>query len=333
MLMRLVQYITIVTKKISLGKLDFQFHFSYNQKTMKKNEWIIIGISLILTLFIDQLTKRWMLAINAPIHLGVMHFILHYNEGAMLGLFSELPAVLRIVTLSTGGAFLVCTYAIIQYLLPVKSLTLRIGLSILLGGILGNVTDRILWGHVVDFIIFSFGSWASPAFNMADALQWVGYGFIVYALFKEGDLLWPTNDIRKQYWVNKAFQLKYCFVLMGIGLGLALISGVFAYTYLRVAIIELVGTNAYLINKFLRPFVITYCIISVAFCAILFTVGKLISHRIAGPIYAFEKYLLELMSEKDRSFKLREKDEFKNLERIGQEIKDFINKLKQSPES
>lgn len=196
---------------------------------MKKREWFFIIASLFITLVIDQITKRLMLSHNDPVHLGQMHFILHYNQGAMLGLFSDLPAVLRIVTLSTGGAFLVCTYAIIQYLLPIRSLILRVGLSILLGGILGNVVDRVIWGHVVDFILFSFGNWVSPAFNMADALQWVGYGFIVYSLIKEGDLLWPDNNSRKQFWVNRGFQLKYCFMLLGIGMGLSLISGVFAY--------------------------------------------------------------------------------------------------------
>ena len=57
---------------------------------------------------------------------------LHHNPGAMLGLFSDLPPVLRIVSLSTGGAFLVVIYALIQYLLPIKSLILRSGMSVLL---------------------------------------------------------------------------------------------------------------------------------------------------------------------------------------------------------
>lgn len=247
----------------------------------------------------------------------------------MLGLFSDLPSVLRIVSLSTGGAFLLATYALIQYLLPIKSLTLRTGLSILIGGIMGNVTDRIVWGYVVDFIVIGTPSLSSPAFNIADALQWVGYGLIVYAIIREGELLWPENNVRKQYWVNMPFQLKYCFILMGVGLSLTLICSVFSYTYMRVTIQELVGNNAFLLNKFLVPFVITFMIISVAFCAILFAVGRLISHRIAGPLYAFERFLNEALEGKaDANLKLRAGDEFKHLEELAEEINSRLQQIK-----
>src|SRR5437868_5889936 len=266
---------------------------------MKKRDWLLVTLPLIITWVIDRVSK--IAASNMPgssTH-GPVSFILHHNHGAMLGLFSDLPAVLRIVSLSTGGAFLICSYAIVQYLLPIRSLMLRSGLSILLGGILGNVADRIIYGYVIDFIVLGSPSLSSPAFNMADALQWVGYGMIVFAIIREGDLLWPENNARKVYWINRKFQLKYCLVLMAVGLSLTLISLVFSYTYLRVTISELVGNNQFLLNKFLVPFVITYAIICVAFCAILFAVGRLISHRIAGPVYAFERFLVDSLEGKD----------------------------------
>ncbi|MFM6930459.1 MAG: signal peptidase II, partial [Bdellovibrio sp.] len=212
---------------------------------MKKREWLIVILPLIATWLIDRVTKLWATDITQIKSFGPLHFVLHHNHGAMLGLFSDLPSVLRIVSLSTGGAFLLCTYALIQYLLPIKSLTLRTGLSILIGGIIGNVTDRIVWGYVVDFIVVGTPTLSSPAFNMADALQWVGYALIVYAIIREGELLWPENNARKRYWVNLSFQLKYCFILMAVGLSLTLISLVFSYTYLRVTIQELVGNNQF----------------------------------------------------------------------------------------
>lgn len=296
---------------------------------MKKREWLLVILPLILTWLLDRLTKDWATGLTGISTMGPLSFVLHHNHGAMLGLFSDLPSVLRIVSLSTGGAFLLCTYAIIQYLLPIKSLKLRCGLSILIGGIIGNVTDRIIWGYVVDFIVLGTPKISSPAFNVADALQWVGYGLIVYAFIKEGELLWPEKNARKQYWVNVRFQLKYCFILMGVGLSLTLISLVFSYTYLRVTIIEFVGNNQFLMNKFLFPFVITYVIICLAFCAILFAVGRLISHRIAGPLYAFEKFLDDTLNGNDRNLKLRAGDDFKHLEQLAVEIRDRLHKIKQ----
>lgn len=291
---------------------------------MKKHEWFIVFVPLVITWALDRITKEWANGLEGISSYGIFGFVLHHNPGAMLGLFADLPPVLRVVTLSTGGAFLVCTYALIQYLLPIKSLSLRTGLSILLGGILGNVTDRIIWGHVVDFIVIGTVKISSPAFNVADALQWVGYALIVYAIVKEGDLLWPENNARKRYWINPRFQLKYCLFLLGVGLGLGLISLVFSYTYLRVTMLELVGNNPVILDKFLIPYTITFGIICIGFCAGLFTVGKVISHKIAGPIYAFEKFMNDSMEGKNRPFKLRNKDEFKHLEALAMQFQTFL---------
>lgn len=288
---------------------------------MKRIEWVIVLFPLIVCWVLDRITKLWANSLDSVLSYGYLNFVLHHNHGAMLGLFSELPQVLRIVSLSTGGAFLLCIYVIIQYLLPIKSLVLRTGLSILIGGILGNVADRIIWGYVVDFIVLGTPSLSSPAFNIADAVQWVGYGMIVSAIIKEGEILWPENNTRRKYWVNPSFQLKYCFVLLGVGIGLTVISLVFSYTYLRVSISELVGGNQFLINKFISPFVITFLIISVGFCGILFTVGKIISHRIAGPLYAFERFLDDTLAGRPSHLKLRAGDEFKHLEELSDQIK------------
>lgn len=295
--------------------------------TLKKREWLIVFVPLFLTWLIDRVTKMWADKLDGILSWGIFGFVLHHNPGALLGLFADLPQVLRVVSLSTGGAFLVCTYALIQYLLPIKSLSLRTGLSILLGGILGNVTDRILYGHVIDFIVIGNVSISSPAFNLADALQWVGYGLIVYAIVKEGDLLWPENNARKMYWINLKFQLKYCFVLLGVGLGIAFVSLVFSYTYLRVTMLELVGNNKVILDKFLLPYVMTFTLMSIGFCAGLFAVGKIISHKVAGPVYAFEKYITEILAGKDRPFKLRVKDEFKELEGLASRLREHLDTI------
>lgn len=295
---------------------------------MKKFEWLYVLFPIFICWWVDVFTKSWATSLNEVITYGPFNFLLHHNHGAMLGLFSELPAVLRIVTLATGGAFLLFSYALIQYLLPIKSLTLRMGLSVLIGGILGNVTDRILWGHVVDFIVIGTPLFVSPAFNLADAIQWVGYAMIVYAIVKDGDLLWPENNTRKKLWVNFKFQFKYSMLLSSFGFGLTLISIVFSYTYLKVTISELVGQNTYVINKFLLPFIITYSLIGISFCIILFAVGRIISHRMAGPLFAFERFIKEVTAGRPSILKLRSGDEFQHLEGISQDIKSHVESLR-----
>jgi signal peptidase II len=65
-----------------------------------------------------------------------------------------------------------------------RSSVLTVGLALVLGGALGNVIDRIMLGHVIDFIEVYIMGWAFPAFNVADSAITVGAGcLIIDALF------------------------------------------------------------------------------------------------------------------------------------------------------
>lgn len=290
---------------------------------MRKRDWFWVIAAVLLSWFIDQVTKMWALkTLGALTFHGPIGLVLHRNPGAILGTFAELPSILRVVSLSTGGAFLIFIAGAIQYLLPGKLMKLRLGISLLLGGILGNVTDRIMWGSVVDFLLFGNISWTTPAFNFADAIQWVGYGMVVYTLLREGHKLWPDVNARKKVWINPKFQLKYCLILVSIGLAFSIIAGVFSYTYLRVTIEDIVvGSPQIIEQKFLKPFLQVFTVIALGFMVMLFVIGRLLSHRTAGPVYAFEKYLEDLLQGKDRGFRVRAGDEFGHLEDLAKRIR------------
>lgn len=298
---------------------------------MKRKDWFFVILCLVLAIIVDQLSKRW--ALNQPERtFGMIKLILVHNHGAMLGLFSDLPAVLRIVTLSTSGVFILCIYSLIQYLIPGSLLSLRISLSILAGGILGNVLDRIFYGYVIDFISIHKGDWHSAIWNVADMIQWVGYGMMVYTLAKHSEKLWPDRNERKTFWVNKKFQIKHSFLFTAIGLFLTLVSMVFSYTYLRVTLEELSGHNTAIVEKFTKPFLYTYLILSALFAIILFSFGKVISHRIAGPLYAFQRFLEQILEGKGltktgQALKLRTNDDFKHLEDLADTVRDKMLKI------
>ena len=113
---------------------------------MSKRDWLLVIGTVFFIWFMDIASKWWAVeSIKGLNFYGPFGLVLHRNPGAMLGMFSDLPPLLRVVCLSTGGAFLVFIYGAIQYLIPQRSMILRVGMSILLGGILGNVTDRIIW--------------------------------------------------------------------------------------------------------------------------------------------------------------------------------------------
>lgn len=295
---------------------------------MKKRDWFLLVIfPLLATWGADRITKLLAENIHGFDFYGPIGLVLHHNHGAILGLFSNLPAVLRIVSLSTGGAFLIFTFFVIQYLLPIRSSLLRAGMSILLGGILGNVSDRIIWGYVVDFLVLGTPQRFTPfVFNVADVLQWVGYLMIVTALIKDGKILWPEQNLRKSYWINPQYQIRYCIKLVGFGVSFALIAGIYSYTFMKVSIESLIGEQPAIEARYLIPFIITFCAVSAIFCILLFMVGLVLSHRAAGPIYAFEKFLQDMIEGKTRQLKLRAGDEFPHLETLAKELADKLNK-------
>ena len=54
-----------------------------------------------------------------------------------------------------------------------------LALALLLGGALGNVMDRLLYSHVIDFLDFYWGTWHFPAFNVADSAISVGAALLI----------------------------------------------------------------------------------------------------------------------------------------------------------
>jgi signal peptidase II len=297
---------------------------------MSKRKWLLVYLTVLIVFGVDQLSKTWALNHITQLEMhGFWGLVLHRNPGAILGTFANLPPLLRVVSLSTAGAFLIFLFGILQYLLPKSLMVLRLGMSILLGGILGNVWDRMHHGAVIDFLLLRFFGWTSPAFNVADALQWVGYILVVYILLTRAAEIWPDKNNRRIVWINPSFQLKYCFILSLIGLSFSIISGVFSYSYLQITIDDLVfGSPKMMEQRFLVPFFQTYVIMTLVFLVGLFVLGRILSHRIAGPLYAFERYLDDLLEGKERELKLRAGDEFKHLEEVAEKIREKLHQSK-----
>jgi signal peptidase II len=296
---------------------------------MNKTRAGFIAFTFICLWLADRFTKHFAgIYLNSFIDFGFFHFSVFHNHGLILGSLTDLSPLLRLVCLSTLGMFIFSIYLIILYLLPKQTLLLKIGLTILVSGILGNVYDKIIWGYAVDFISFRFSNLQSPIFNLADVFQWIGFLLISFVLFIDRSILWHPEDVRNQFWVNKKFQLKYSLILVSVGICLSLIGWAFSYSFFKSALLDITGdASALRFKKHLDLFSVLYVLICCIFCFILFIVGKLISHRIAGPLYAFEKFLDDVLEGKSRNFKLRVGDEFQHLEEKSEKIKArLINK-------
>jgi signal peptidase II len=134
----------------------------------------------------DQITKWIVLARFAPLErLEITPFfnlVLAFNKGAafsflagaggwqtpLLVAFALVAAiVVSVLLLRSPGRHLFCA-----------------GLALILGGAVGNVIDRLRFGHVVDFLDLHAGGWHWPAFNVADSAITVGAALLILDGFR-----------------------------------------------------------------------------------------------------------------------------------------------------
>ena len=136
--------------------------------------WLWLSIVVII---VDQFTKNW---INQHYILGIprpqipfVNFTLAYNQGAAFSFLSNVGGWQKWLFI---GIAIVVSIAIIVWLarLPSKRNWTAIGLSLIFGGAVGNLFDRIYRGYVVDFIDFHVKAWHWPAFNIADSAITIG---------------------------------------------------------------------------------------------------------------------------------------------------------------
>lgn len=135
------------------------------------------GLSGIVTI-IDQLSKMWIvknLALNEKINVlpGIFDITFVTNTGAAFGIFSGAESWRKTFFLSVTLAAMVF---IIYFYKHSRNATpfLLFGTSLIFGGALGNLIDRIRYSLVIDFLDFYINKWHWPAFNIADSAITVG---------------------------------------------------------------------------------------------------------------------------------------------------------------
>ncbi len=155
--------------------------------------WIIL---LILTVFVDQLSKWLVVALlqgkpSFDVIKGVLRFTYVENDGAAFGMLDNARWVFLV--LST-----VMIIALIFYIVKYKpkSKWVMTSLILIVGGGIGNMIDRIMLGYVIDFIDFcAFPNLWKWVFNIADSCVCVG----VFMLS-----VWLISDTVKEYKREKA---------------------------------------------------------------------------------------------------------------------------------
>ena len=158
----------------------------------RSSRWFFLSAAVV---FLDYVTKIAVLAAFAPGEGRALtpffNLVLVFNKGAA---FSFLATAQGWQTLFFSAIAVVA--AIVISFLIVKSenkILFCAGLALILGGALGNLYDRIVYGHVVDFLDFHAAGWHFPAFNVADSAISVGAGILILESFLHTE---PAGDKR-----------------------------------------------------------------------------------------------------------------------------------------
>ena len=134
-----------------------------------------LGVAAIVIL-IDQLTKITIAKLfaygEAMAVTSFFNLVLVYNKGAAFSFLARETGWQRHVLTAVGiGAALFILYLLKRH---AGQRMFCWALALILGGALGNVIDRIAYGHVIDFLDVYVGQWHWPAFNIADSAICIG---------------------------------------------------------------------------------------------------------------------------------------------------------------
>ncbi len=145
---------------------------------LKKN--IIILIIIIFSFFLDLLTKNYALnnlIINHSLSVNsFLNFTLAFNYGAAFSFLSDAGGWQRWFFM----IFSFIVIIIISYMMVYDDNSPYIAFSFVIGGALGNLNDRIIYGYVIDFIEVYYDTFYWPIFNIADVAISIGVILLLY---------------------------------------------------------------------------------------------------------------------------------------------------------
>tara|TARA_B100001287_G_scaffold6054_1_gene4665 strand:- start:1830 stop:2318 length:489 start_codon:yes stop_codon:yes gene_type:complete len=152
---------------------------------------VLITALVFLSIALDQISKIWVRNnfegyIEHNIIGDVFTLIKVENTGAFLGMGSELSETMRVLLLIVLPVIVLVSITIYNYIDKSLDKTSIIGFSLIIGGGIGNIFDRIVYGSVTDFLYLNFGGVLKTGiFNIADLSVTTGMILILISSFKK----------------------------------------------------------------------------------------------------------------------------------------------------
>jgi len=158
---------------------------SDNSLSVKQWSWITV-----LVVLLDQASKLLadnLLQFHIPVEIIPMfNFTLMYNEGAAFSFLADAGGWQRWFFLALTSAVSIFIFLWLRQLKPHQILQYT-ALALILGGAIGNLIDRAIYGHVIDFLDVYYQQHHWPAFNIADSAIFIGAFLLIYDTLKNPD--------------------------------------------------------------------------------------------------------------------------------------------------
>lgn len=154
--------------------------------TRGASNWLWLSVLVIL---LDQVTKALVVSAikmkTSVALLPILEIVYLENEGAAFSILHDASGWQRWFFITLALVVSVVLMVWLRRIRTPEQTILAVGLSLILGGALGNVIDRVWHGYVIDFIYFHWRTWDFPAFNIADTAISLGAACLLIDAFRE----------------------------------------------------------------------------------------------------------------------------------------------------
>jgi len=163
---------------------------------MKKNApYVLIMIALVA---LDQATKHLIartvdLYESVTVIPGFFNITRIHNTGAIFGTFSQTNNRLVFALLTAASFAALALVVIFFFKTPSADKLMKVALTLIAAGALGNQFDRLIRGHVIDFLDFYVGRAHWPFFNAADSCITIGACLMLVILFRRKSECSPSS--------------------------------------------------------------------------------------------------------------------------------------------
>jgi signal peptidase II len=163
-------------------------------RTRKDWRWLTLVIAAVV-IALDRVSKLWIVAhiqigraiIVIPKVFRLTHVL---NTGAAFSMFEDAKSQVMVRNVLIGFSIVAVLVVLVLLWKVGRTITLTsVALSLILGGAIGNLYDRLMYRHVVDFLEVHIGTYHWPDFNVADSAIVVGACLLLL------EMLRPQRDV------------------------------------------------------------------------------------------------------------------------------------------